>query len=566
MNFKKLSVLAALGVGFSFGLVMDQPKIKAASTIRTTEYGKIQGLKESGVLEWKGVPYGGNVAGANRWKAPTNPDSWDGIKKTTKSITAVQYKDNKVIGSEKNALTLDIYRSNNDKKDLPVIVYVHGGNNQTGASTEISGADFVKSHDAIFVSINYRLGALGFNPLAALKDGTAEENSGNYALLDMAKSLDWVKENIAAFGGNSNNITVSGFSAGGRDVMAMLISPIFKGKFNKAIAFSGGMTLSDTGKSQKVFEKALAPLAVKDGKANTTKAAIAWLEDTQNNATVKEWLYSLSSKRLAKLMGNASIRMSVFPHLYKDGTVLPTEGFDTNSYNSVPTMLTSGSREFSLFEAYDPYFAKATATGRLTKDKRLYKQYQFGFKYGGELYGRFNVQDSANKMLQHNFGSNIYGMIINFGNNEKVVGSKMALFGAFHGVFVPLLDPSSKSYDAIAGSAYKSKGAKQLAADFQDYLYNFMISTDGSSQKNSVNWKVYDKQNGDVLTLDATKKKAILKMAKTTFTDEDILKQMAADKSLTTKQKNYVIKHVLNGRWFSHDLDQKYDNLTEFDK
>ena len=230
MNFKKLSVLAALGVGFSVGLVMDQPRIKAASTIRTTQYGKIQGLKESGVLEWKGVPYGGNVAGANRWKAPTNPDSWDGIKKTTKSITAIQYKDNKVIGSEKNALTLDIYRSNNDKQNLPVIVYVHGGNNQTGASTEISGADFVKSHDAIFVSINYRLGALGFNPLAALKDGNAEENSGNYALLDMAKSLDWVKENIAAFGGNGNNVTVSGFSAGGRDVMAMLISPIFKGK------------------------------------------------------------------------------------------------------------------------------------------------------------------------------------------------------------------------------------------------------------------------------------------------------------------------------------------------
>lgn len=106
--------------------------------------------------------------------------------------------------------------------------YLHGGNNQTGTSAEFNPQLVATELNAVIVTVNYRLGALGFNPLQALNTGDKIEDSGNYALLDIKLSLDWVKENIAAFGGNPNNITVSGFSAGGRDVMAMLISPIFE--------------------------------------------------------------------------------------------------------------------------------------------------------------------------------------------------------------------------------------------------------------------------------------------------------------------------------------------------
>ena len=109
------------------------------------------------------------------------------------------------------------------------------------------------------MSVNYRLGALGFNPLDALKTGSDEENSGNFALLDIAQALDWVEKNIETFGGNKDNVTLAGFSAGGRDVMATLISPTFKGKYDKAISFSGGMTLSDEEESQEIFATAIAP-------------------------------------------------------------------------------------------------------------------------------------------------------------------------------------------------------------------------------------------------------------------------------------------------------------------
>ncbi len=132
------------------------------------------------------------------------------------------------------------------------------------------------------------------------KTGDKNEDSGNYALLDMSKSLDWINENITGFGGNPKNITASGFSAGGRDVMAMLISPIFRGKFQKAISFSGGMTTADPEDSAKVIAKAIAPLVVKDKIKTTEDEAYNWL--LTDGKDVKDYLYGLSADRLAIMM------------------------------------------------------------------------------------------------------------------------------------------------------------------------------------------------------------------------------------------------------------------------
>ena len=162
-------------------------------TIRETEFGKVQGVSEDGVYKWLGVPYGGDTSGENRWQAPTDPEEWAGILDTTKpGDIALQLSADGAVGSE-SALNLDIYRPENEKEDLPVLVFIHGGNNQTGKAQEISGSSFARNQDAIVVSVNYRLGALGFNPLPALKTGTEEENSGNYTMLDLEKSLTWIR-------------------------------------------------------------------------------------------------------------------------------------------------------------------------------------------------------------------------------------------------------------------------------------------------------------------------------------------------------------------------------------
>ncbi|MGI6154929.1 MAG: carboxylesterase family protein [Enterococcus lemanii] len=542
---------------------VERSTIQPAALIRETNFGQVKGIEDEKVLIWSGIPYGGDTSGGNRWKAPTDPQKWDGLLDTKESgVVALQNSADGAIGNE-DALNLDIYRPNNGKENLPVLVYVHGGNNQTGHAQEISGKSFVSNHDAIVVSVNYRLGVLGFNPLPSLKVNSDEENSGNYGLLDIAKSLDWVKENIANFGGDGENITISGFSAGGRDVMAMLISPLFKNKFQQAISFSGGMTIADEEKSQEVFAMALAPLVVEDGVKEDETQAKSWLltEDSE----VREYLLGIEASRLASLMGNASIRMEVFPHLYNDGAVLPKNGFATTQYNDVPLLMITGEQEFSLFGLFDPYFAKYVADDSINTDEGINKQFQFVNTYGGQFYSLFNVNDSAEQLI-NNYQEPIYNMEIAFGANEKNIDKVMKNFGSFHGVFVPLLDSNNKNYEQFVGTSYESEGAKKMQAAFQDYLYSF-IKTGNPNQEELPEWTPWTLNGArENLYLDADKTSFSAVMQEKGYSYEEILNNIEEDQSIPEEQKEYLVKNVLNGRWFSYGLDEKYNNLTEFYK
>lgn len=531
--------------------------------IRETQFGSVMGYEEDEALIWQGIPYGGDTSGENRWQAPTDPQPWsETLDATQAGVVALQAGADGVTGSE-DALNLDIYRPNNETEDLPVLVYIHGGNNQTGQAQEISGKSFVSSQDAIVVSVNYRLGPLGFNPLPALKTGSDEENSGNYAMLDLAKSLDWIRANIGEFGGDSNNITVSGFSAGGRDVMAMLISPLFEGKFDKAISFSGGMTIADEEKSQDIFAESIAPLVVEDGVKNDEDQAKKWL--LTSDEEVKDYLYNLDGIRLVGLMSNAGIRMDVFPHLYNDGTVIPTEGFDTETYNSVPLIMLTGEQEFSLFSRFDPYFAEAVSDGSIDTDQDISGQYDFVNKYGGQLYSLFNLEDSAIKMTS-NYNAPIYGMEILFGENPDYISEEMAKIGSFHGVFVPLLDTDSESYAELVTNSYESQGAKELSVMFQNYIYEF-ISSGNPNGENLTEWTEWQKDaDENILFLDADDSVAIAKMGKKEFDYASVLAAIENDRSITEEQKADLLSEVMNGRWFSYELDKKYHNLSEYDQ
>lgn len=531
--------------------------------IRETQFGSVMGYEEDEALIWQGIPYGGDTSGENRWQAPTDPQPWsETLDATQAGVVALQAGADGVTGSE-DALNLDIYRPNNETEDLPVLVYIHGGNNQTGQAQEISGKSFVSSQDAIVVSVNYRLGPLGFNPLPALKTGSDEENSGNYAMLDLAKSLDWIRANIGEFGGDSNNITVSGFSAGGRDVMAMLISPLFEGKFDKAISFSGGMTIADEEKSQDIFAESIAPLVVEDGVKNDEDQAKKWL--LTSDEEVKDYLYNLDGIRLVGLMSNAGIRMDVFPHLYNDGTVIPTEGFDTETYNSVPLIMLTGDQEFSLFSRFDPYFAEAVSDGSIDTDQDISGQYDFVNKYGGQLYSLFNLEDSAIKMTS-NYNAPIYGMEILFGENPDYISEEMAKIGSFHGVFVPLLDTDSESYAELVTDSYESQGAKELSVMFQNYIYEF-ISSGNPNGENLTEWTEWQKDaDENILFLDADDSVAIAKMGKKEFDYASVLAAIENDRSITEEQKADLLSEVMNGRWFSYELDKKYHNLSEYDQ
>ncbi|MGS2778802.1 carboxylesterase family protein [Robertmurraya sp. GLU-23] len=527
-----------------------------------TKYGNVKGYvnDEESALVWKGIPYAKAPVGDLRWKAPEDPAPFEGTFDATKAGNiAIQSSAQGIIGSE-DSLNIDIYRPNTNKKNLPVLFFIHGGNNQTGTSQEITGESFVNDLEAIFVSVNYRLGPLGFNPLPALNTGNGLEDSGNYALLDIAKSLDWVKENIKSFGGDPNNVTISGFSAGGRDVMAALASPIFEGKFHKAIAFSGGMTMADQDDSVKVFAKAIAPLVVKDGVKSTEEEAYQWLQ-TEDEA-VKEYLYSLSADRLSGLMSNAAIRMSVFPHLYNDGVVLPKEKFDTKNYNSVPLIMLTGTSEFSFFAWGDPYFASSVQDGSLLTDKTKYAEYSFAKKYGSDLYKLFNTQESAEKMYD-SYKAPIYTVEIPFGEELTGATDMMSVFGSFHGVFVPLLDSNNKSYLSMMRESYSLDGAKELSVQFKQYLANFLHDHKGNPNgKKLTDWEAWTKKKPSNLVLTADETNAIAEMSVVTTDKLDVIQEIENDTSISSEAKEKIVREVLNGRWFSAELDEFYENKS----
>ncbi|MBC6310567.1 carboxylesterase family protein [Listeria sp. FSL L7-1582] len=528
--------------------------------IQETQYGNIKGYTntDENVLAWKAVPYAKAPTGDLRWKKPHELEKFEGTFDASKkdSQAFIQTGADGVIGSEDN-LNLDIYRPNTEKKDLPVMVYLHGGNNQGGTSAELSGEAFVKDLETVFVSVNYRLGPLGFNPLPALNTGDDLEDSGNYAMLDMAASLDWVKDNIEAFGGDKDNITLSGFSAGGRDVMATLASPLFKDKYQKAIAFSGGMTTANEEESIKVFAKAIAPLVVEDKVKNTEDEAYQWLQTSGKD--VRDYLYQLPAKRLSGLMGDAAIRMSAFPHLYTDGTVLPKNGFDDANYSDVPLMMFTGASEFSFFAMGDPYFAASIGDGTIPSDASKLAEFNFAKKYGSDFYRLFNTQKSAEKMADQ-YSAPIYNTEMQFGTHLTKTDD-MDLAGAFHGVFIPLLDTNNESYLGTMSESYGLKGAQQLKELFRGYLKNFLHEGNPNGA-GLTTWSAWKKDNQASLVLDANEVDAKATMTKETKTNQTIIDAIKKDQTIPENAKNTIIHDVLNGRWFSSELDAYFNNKS----
>ncbi|WP_302360639.1 carboxylesterase family protein [uncultured Megasphaera sp.] len=525
--------------------------------LQNTQYGFVKGVKDDQTLIWKGVPYGT----AQRWKAPQNPSPWEGIKDATKAgPTAIQQTAKGYTGVE-DSLNLDIYRPDTAEINLPVLFFIHGGNNQTGDSEQVNLKQFAEKANVVAISAKFRLGALGFNPLPALKHGTAEENSGNYTLLDIMQGLDWTKDNIRSFGGNPHNITVSGFSSGGRDVMALLISPAAKGKFQKAISFSGGMTTSDTADAQKIFAKHLAPYVVADGIKATEAEAEAWL--LQDTSDVADYLHQLSADKLAGSFGHAFIRMNAFPHLYTDGVVLDKDGFQTTTYNQVPLLMLSGTNEFTLFARSDPYFKKAVDDETVLTDARKKQEFLFARNYGSQMYELFNVEASAAQMSSHYGSTPIYTMIIAYGENPDIVGEKAALLsGSVHGIWIPFVTGyATATATGYPAGSFDNAGALALTDAVQQYIGNFMRRGNPNG-KGLAPWKQWSPvaDGPTQLVVNADTEKAWYTQTYGHTTYDPILKEMDQDTSIDSTAKENIIHHVLNGRWFSQALDAHFNN------
>jgi para-nitrobenzyl esterase len=211
----------------------------AQNTIVKTNKGYISGINENGILVFKAIPYAAPPVGSLRFMPPVKHQAWHDTLLTTKfGAVAAQPWGDKPNGNE-DCLLLNLYTPKADNGKRPVVIWVHGGSMTNGSGMDMNGHAFADNDDIVTIAINYRLGALGFLYMGDVDKRYAA--SGNCGLLDVVMALKWIKQNISAFGGDPNRVTVMGESAGAKLLAAVMVSPASKGLFQQAILESGSV-------------------------------------------------------------------------------------------------------------------------------------------------------------------------------------------------------------------------------------------------------------------------------------------------------------------------------------
>ncbi|MEV0482644.1 carboxylesterase family protein [Streptomyces sp. NPDC050508] len=344
-----LATVSVLGLGLLSPIAVHalksapaQGSSERSSLVVATATGKVRGHAQTGYDEWLGIPYAATPTAADRWTAPRPASAWSGIRDASRFGDRCAQGSGWDPGYEKaitteDCLDLNVYAPQGSaqasRADAPVVVWIHGGGFSGGAGQDTNPRKFVQQTGAIVVTVNYRLGPLGYLNLPELRAENAN-GAGTYGLLDQQTALRWVRSNIGHFGGDAGNVTIAGQSAGGSSVCDQLASPTAKGLFARAVIMSGGCALQ-------------------------TAAA----GETQSQAFVKEIGCATASDVLACLRAEpvaaivaAQLKAPVRPSL--GGTAFPTDpatAVQTGNFTKVPVMLgqTNSERGLFTFQTYD---------------------------------------------------------------------------------------------------------------------------------------------------------------------------------------------------------------------
>lgn len=329
-----------------------------------TQYGKVQGNEHDGLQAFKGIPFAAAPIGAQRWCAPQAPQAWSGVRATTQyGNVAWQMRlpaagplsfafDAGAPDRSEDCLALNVWTPAVDGGKRPVMVWIHGGGftGGSGSSLMYDGRHLVTRGDVVVVSVNYRLGALGFLNLNELSGGRIPA-TGNEGLLDQIAALRWVRENIAAFGGDPGNVTIFGESAGGMSVGALLGMPAADGLFHKAIPQSGAASTAYTlERSVEVAERFLKRLGLS---AN---------DDVDKLLAIEPGKLVTEGALHAAAMGGMVFQPCI------DGAVMPQLPIDrvrAGGADEVAVLVGACRDEWRLFTAMDPGSAKLDDAGMM---------------------------------------------------------------------------------------------------------------------------------------------------------------------------------------------------------
>jgi len=561
------------------------PITRADVTLRSTGAGDLVGfIGAYGARSWLGIPYAEPPTGDRRWRAPEPPAPWSGTREAlAPGSPCPQYQSplsgadarggasKAIIGSE-DCLYLNVWAPANARA-LPVMLWIHGGGNSIGTGASYDGARLAVEQQLVVVTINYRLGPLGWFAHPELATGDPLDDSGNYGNLDTLRALAWVRGNIGAFGGDPDNITVFGESAGATDTLALMASPLAAGQFHRAIVQSGGyrptpmkaaQALQRDGGHRASAREITARLMVADGTAADPDAA----RDAQAELTgkrLRDYLYGKSAAEILGVFDNAGIGMIDSPAVFADGHVLPegsadTVFGDTDRFNAVPVILGSNRDEPALFMALDPRHTDTTLwIFRRLEDPEGYRR---EVEYGALAWKARGVDELAELMTGAGH-EDVWAYRFDWDELGSLLGFDLkTALGAAHGLEIPFVFGDFEGGLRLAYLYDGTAAAREpLVARIMNYWAAFARDGDpgrGRDGKGTL-WQRWGSDGRTTLLLDDPADPGI-RMTDELVTSEAVVARLAADPAVPSQRERCAL-YVRSFRWGDRFDRETYENL-----
>ena len=550
----------------------------------STSSGVVQGVEKRNIIIYEDIPYAKPPVGYLRWKAPRRITVPVEIAPKENNF-CIQRPSNlggadgegPYVGTE-DCLYLDItVPKKQNEKNLPVMFWIHGGGNTSGLKDLYDFSKMVSRHDVIVVRINYRLGPFGWfsHPaIQSFQDG--DDKTSNFGTLDIIMALEWVNKNIENFGGDSENITIFGESAGGHNVLSLLVSKKAKGLFHKAISMSGYTTTisvenafkSDKKSStynyssSKIVEKLTSRFNLNNFQGNTT------------NSKIREMLLTISAEDFFEPYTERASYDEI-PLMTADGIVIPMVGIkkalsDPNHVNKVPTIAGSNRDEVKLWLATATYFVDLdySLIGSILRipkvelsDKESFEAFNFYRSSAWKIRG----VDGPLTSLSNAGNKSLYAYRYDWDDHRRhVIADFKELIGAAHATEIPLLTGnmdlvggyplSDFIYPPSVSKRYTSKNMMKLWTNFAKKGYP-------GESTNNVKWEPYlaGNNSSNFLVLD---KKRNLKMM-----NDNISFLSLTDMLIKDQRVNELEKCVILLQMFTYVGDDLYeDNIKNYPK
>ena len=547
----------------------------------STTSGISSGFQINGVNNWDDIPYAQPPVGDLRWKAPQEIFSNELIVprvdnfcvQKPSGMGGSEFNGDEFFSGSEDCLYLDIKAPKTKSNGLlPVMFWIHGGGNTSGLKDTYDFSKMVRKHNVIVVTINYRLGPFGWftHPsIQGLQDN--DDKSSNFGTLDIIAALEWVKSNISLFGGDPDNVTIFGESAGGHNVLSLLVSKKAKGLFHKAISQSGYTTSISPEKaySQSKSSPTSEHTSHKIVKKVLDKAGLKSQNDLSNTET-RKILKELDAR---DFFINYSDRPSYqeIPLLTSDGIVIPMDGLKNSLSNKkhvniVPTIAGSNKDEVKLWLASAEYFVglEYSFFGSLLGVPRVGLKDEAAF----ELFNSYRSRawklrgvDNPLRSLASAGNNDLYAYRYDWDDHRKwPVANFKKLIGAAHATEIPLLTGNNKLVGDYGFLIYPKGPSKSfLSKNMMNFWANFAKTAKPGISSNKQEWTKYDgldEIESNFMVLDNRKN---LKMDKDQNSFKSLVNDLYYEEDITDLEKCVVLLQMLT--FVGDDL---YDDYVNF--